>query len=167
MGRPRSRVLVEEAAALTAHELLDRPEVRANLGGAILSMTLASGEAVTVPLASFVAISGRPTPWPPGWARQWFLRCPSCGLRRRALFVTRTQLACRVCCGLRYQSWSERWDFPLIQRMAARREALRHRPGPKGRRFRTWTRRVGRVEATSREWLDRWESKYGEALSEL
>lgn len=167
IGRSRSRVLVEEAAAITARDLLRRPEVRAHLAGAAVSFTLSSGETFAFPLTSLTAVREQRIPWPPGLAQRWLLRCPRCGACRRALYLAHDGLACRLCLELRYQSWSERWDFPLIERMSARRELLRRRPGPKGRRFCTWARRVARVEATARAWLDGWESKYGEALAEL
>lgn len=142
MGRPRSRVLVEEAEWITARDV-------ARL-------------AVFAPLRSALVERHQPFLGGPAVVCVRFLRCPRCGARRRALYSSTSGLACRVCLGLTYRSKSERWDFPLIDHMAVRRDALARQPGPKGRKYRAEARRVERVESVAKVWLDAWERRYGD-----
>jgi hypothetical protein len=91
------------------------------------------------------------------------LQCPGCGRRTRALFQLSAVIACRRCLKVPYQSQTHgRWTGPMLIRMSDRLQALRQRPGPKGRRYRAWGRRVARAYHAMEVWEDafvaRWAS---------
>ena len=159
-GRPRTRILVEECHPLTLRDLAPR-EVREDPSRYSLSLTFASGHVLTFQASSLLVRYEQHLSWAPGHARLWLLRCPRCWSRRRALYVVGAQLACRVCHGLRYQSWSERWDYPLAEILRQRCEELARKTGPKGRRYRMWARRAERVTVLASQWLQVWSRRAG------
>ena len=151
MGRVSATPVVEIAQALRVPELLALAHQQG--GGP------PSPDAVVVNLVTRPASILLPN------SRVVLIQCPQCASRRRALFLVGGRLACRRCHRLRYQSQSHaHWTGPLLDALQTRRRLLESRPGPKGRRYRAWVRRVERVEHQATAWLDRWEQRWGPRL---
>lgn len=153
MGRVSASRVVEVAQTLGVRELLAL--ARQQRGG------LHDPGTLVVNLETRPASTLLPT------SRVVFVQCPACGSRRRALFCVGGRLACRRCHRLPYQSQTHgHWTGPLVDALQARRRLLAGRPGPKGRRYRAWMRRVERVNSQTGAWLARWEQRWGPRLRE-
>jgi hypothetical protein len=151
MGRVSVRPVVETARALGIPELL--------------ALARQQGGGPARPGAVVVNLVTRPASTLLPNSRVVFVLCPRCGSRRRTLFWVGGRPACRRCHRLRYQSQTHgHWTGPLLDKLQVRRRLLASRPGPKGRRYRAWVRRVERVERQATAWLDRWEQRSGARL---
>ena len=151
MGRVAPSRVVETAQTLGVPELLAL--ARQQGGG------LPDCRAVVVNLETRPASTLLPN------SRVVFVLCPGCASRRRALFWVGGRVACRRCHRLPYQSQTHgHWTGPLVDAVHARRQLLAGRPGPKGRRYRAWMRRVERVDRYVTAWLGRWEQRWGPRL---
>lgn len=167
-GPRRSIRLVEESDALTVRQLAT-PHLRARLEAAPLDpewpLVLVwdqAGRHSRLPVGPLLAPRVQRAFGGSRTITRWYLRCPQCQRYRTMLFPTPLErsallaLACRRCLRLRYQSQTHgRWDLPLIQRLEARERALRATPGPKGRRYRAWRRRLCRVQVLALVGLER------------
>lgn len=166
MGRPRTRVLVEEAEELPLRPVI--PEVRAKIGpgaplGRPIPVSLSSAGLGLVVECIRHCFFGHPAPRP-----RFYFRCPGCGARRFSLFYSRGRLGCRGCLGLLYQSQSHnRWDGHLLERLVARVGALASRPGPKGKRYHRARARLERVEGQAEAWCRRMRANVAEAERQL
>jgi hypothetical protein len=148
MGRVSTTPVVETVRSLSV------PELRA--------LALQQGGGPARPGAVVVNLVTRSASTLLPNSRVVFVLCPECGSCHRALFWLGGRLACRRCHRLRYQSQTHgHWTGPLLDKLQARRRLLAGRPGPKGRRYRAWMRRVERVEGQVMTWLDRWEQRWG------
>ena len=130
-----------------------------------LALAREQGGGLPNPGAVVVNLESRPASTLLPNARVVFVLCPGCGSRRQALFWVGGRLACRRCHRLPYQSQTHgHWTGPLVDSLHARRRLLAGRPGPKGRRYRAWMRRVERVNSQAGAWLARWEQRWGPRL---
>ena len=151
MGRVLASRVVEVAQPIGVPELLRLDRARA--GGP------------PVPGATMVNLESRPASILLPNSRVVFVLCPRCESRRRALFWVGGRLACRRCHRLPYQSQTHgHWTGPLVDALHARCRLLVGRPGPKGRRYRAWLRRVERVDRQAKAWLDCWDQRWGPSL---
>lgn len=140
-------VTVEAAQALYVPELL--------------ALARQQGGGPPDPGAVVVHLETRPASTLLSSSRVVFVLCPGCGSRRRALFLIGGRLACRRCHRLPYQSQTHgHWTAPLVETMEARRRMLAGRPGPKGRRYRAWVRRLERIKSQAEAWIVRWEQRW-------
>jgi hypothetical protein len=131
----------------------------------LLSLARQQGGGRPDPWAVVVNLEARPASTLLPNSRVVFVLCPGCGSRRRALFWVGGRLACRRCHRLPYQSQTHgHWTGPLVDSLHARRRLLAGRPGPKGRRYRAWMRRVERVNSQAGAWLAGWEQRWGPRL---
>lgn len=131
----------------------------------LLALSRQQGYGLPDPGAVVVNLETRRASTPLPNSRVVFVLCPACGSRRRALFWVGGRLACRRCHRLPYQSQTHgHWTGPLVDVLEARCPLLAGRPGPKGRRYRAWMRRVERVNGQARAWLARWEQRWGRRL---
>jgi hypothetical protein len=151
VGRVSASRVVEVAQAIGVPELV--------------RMARAQGDGPPGPNSTTVMLCTRPASILLPNSRVVFALCPGCGHCRRALFWVSGRLACRVCHRLPFQSQRHgHWTSPLIDAMHARWRLLASRPGPKGRRYRAWLRRVERVDHQAKAWLERWEQRWGSSL---
>jgi len=162
VGRPRTRCLVEEAWELPVRLLTRFPPgqtVSSPWGAPHTLQHAATPDATLVSLEPFPHVfCGRPTPTP-----KLYVRCPRCQARRCSLFLVAGELGCRGCFKLGYHSQSHgRWDLPLFERVKTRVVELTSRPGPKGRCYQVWAKRLRRVETQAYAFLKAWERKYGD-----
>ena len=147
MGRVSASRVVEVAQTLGVPELL--------------ALARQQGAGRPDPRAVVVNLETRPASTLLPNSRVVFVLCPGCGSRRRALFWVVGRLFCRRCHRLPYQSQTHgHWTGPLVDALEARRRLLAGRPGPKGRRYRAWLRRVERVNNQAGAWLAGWEQRW-------
>lgn len=151
MGRVAPSRVVEAAQTLGVAELL--------------ALAGQQGGGLPDPRAVVVSLETRPASTLLPHSRVVFVLCPGCGSRRRALFWVGGRLVCRRCHRLPYQSQTHgHWTGRLVDALQARRRLLASRPGPKGRRYRAWMRRVERVNSQAGAWLVRWEQRWGSSF---
>jgi hypothetical protein len=159
LGRPRTRWLVEEVDELPVRQILRQARIRPAWGPPELFWAHMGGSCRLTLEAKTHLLCGRPSPQP-----RWYVFCPDCGQRYMSLYELGDRLACRRCLGLYYQSQARRWDLPLYERVKGRTAQLARRPGPKGRAWRKWARRLTRIEELGLAWIDRFERSRGRLL---